>query len=453
MKHIKSLSILAIIAMLFVAVVPAFAQLGQTDVSSFTVQNVDTVDATIHFYEVDGTEWIPSELNLGQPNPFTLAPGAAWEVYMPAIPVEVLPDGLYSVAIQANARVVSIANIIGQGDIFFNGSYSGFGMGAPTFYLPGVVFNYYGWYSLISVQNVDTVTAGVEVTINCIDGTIGTLSTPSPIAPGAAYTFDLETTIPTGFSAGTVCNGSAVINSNYNVVVVDNQTVPANGNTQSYSGVLAGDPTLYIPALYNNYFGWNGSLNIQKAGAGDTTVTVTFSDGDPDLTCDLTDANPSCLLYMPIVHPSTGLFSAVITNSAGIDLWVIANAANGDQAQTYNALSGGTMSVGIPSTMKYYYGWITSFTCQNVGTTTTSLHIEYEDYAGDAFDTADLVPGAAYEDLTFNQTFLPDGYVGGATVTANTAESEIACVTNFNNPTQMGSTVGDWSMSTNALNK
>jgi len=48
---------------------------------------------------------------------------------------------------------------------------------------------------------------------------------------------------------------------------------------------------------------------------------------------------------------------------------------------------------------------------------------------------------------------LPASHQGGATVTANTDGASIACIVNFNNATQMGSTIGDWSMSYNAFNK
>lgn len=451
MKHFKSISILAIVAMLFVAVVPAFAQLGTTDISSFTVQNVDTVDAvvTVHFYEENGTAWTPTELNSGQTNPFTLTPGASWEVYMPAIPDLQLPDGRYSVVIESTARVVTIANLVGQGTINFNGSYSGFDLGATSFYLPGVVFNYYGWYSMISVQNVGTAAADINVTITCSDGTVGTLAALA-VPANAAYHFDLETQTPVGFTSGTVCNGSAVITGTDAIVVVDNQSVPTNGNTQSYSGVMAGDSTVFIPALYNAYYGWNGSINIQKLGAGNTTVTVTYSDAGSS-ECALTDAAPACLLYMPAVHPGTGYFGATITNSGGLDLMVISNAANGRQAQTYNGIGSGTDAVGIPSVMKAYYGWNTSFTCQNIGGTTTTLHVLYDGFAGNAYDTAALGPNDTIEVVTANEAFLPAGHVGGATVTANTGGSSIACIVNFNNAGLMPT--GDWSMSYNAFNK
>jgi hypothetical protein len=370
---------------------------------------------------------------------------------MPGIPDVQLPDGRYSVVIESTARVVTIANLVGQGTVNFNGSYSGFSESASTFYLPGVVFNYYGWYSLISAQNVGSGPADITLTITCEDGTVGTLEAMD-VAQFASHHFVLKETTPDGFEDATECNGSAEITSTDNIVVTDNQSVPTAGNTQSYSGVLSGDPTVFIPALYHGYFGWDASVNIQKLGAGDTTVVATYSDGGTS-ECLLTDAAPACLLYMPVAHPGTGYFGATITNTLDLDLMVIANAANGSQAQTYNGVGGGSGAVGVPSVMKSYYGWNTSFTCQNIGETATTLHIEYSGFAEDAYDTDELAGGETLEVYTPGETFLPDGHVGGATVTANEAGASITCIVNFNNPTQMGATAGDWSMSYNAFNK
>jgi hypothetical protein len=451
MKKYISISILTLLAMLLAVVSPAFAQLGQTDVSSFTIQNVDSTPATVTviFYDEAGTQITPNPLNGGKANPFTLAPGESWEIYVPGIPAAQLPTGRYSVVIQSDARVATIANLLGEGDVNFNGSYSGFSESAPTFYLPGVVFNYYGWYSLISAQNVGNAAADITLTITCENGAVGTL-TATGVKPFASHHFVLKTTTPTGFTASTKCNGSAVITSASDIVVTDNQSVPTAGNTQSYSGVSSGSPTVFIPALYTGYYGWNASLNIQKLGAGATTVTVTYSNAGTS-TCALTDTKPSCLLYMPTEHPAKGYFGATIT--ASLPLMVIANAANSDKAQTYNGVVSGSMSVGVPSVMKSYYNWNTSFTCQNVGSTTTSLHVLYSGHDASAYDTAALAPGETKEVVQASESFLPAGYQGGATITANTAASEIACIVNFNNKTMMDSTVGDWSMSYNAFNK
>ncbi len=454
MKKFRIIALIAIVAMLFGLVGTAAAQLGDTDISSFTVQNIDSTSATvtISFYAEDGTVTTPTVLNSGKANPFTLAPGESWEVYVPGIPSSQLPNGRFSVVISSTAEVVGIANLVGQGSINFNGSYSGFSSGGTTFYLPAAVFNYFGWYSLISVQNVGPSDANIDLTITCSNGTTGTLSATG-VKQFASHHFDLETTTPSGFTSGTSCNGSAKITSNQPIVAVDNQTLPTGGNTQSFSGVMTGYAKLYAPALYNNYFGWNASLNIRKLGTGNTTVTVSYSDGGSS-TCNLTDAQPGCLLYIPSEHPATGYFGATIQASPSMNLIAVVNAANGSQAQTYNAIGTGTGTVGIPSVMKSYFGWNTSFTCQNISSSTsTSLNVKYDGYSSNAYNTPSLAPGATWEKVTSSESFLPSGFQGGATITANTVGANISCIVNFNNGTQMGSTLGDWSMSYNAFNK
>lgn len=457
MKFTKALTLFAVLVLVFVAVTPVYAQLGTTDIASFTVQNIDTTSATvtIRFVAENGTVTTPTTLNSSKANPFTLAPGESFEVYLPGIPTSELPSGRYSAVIESTAQVAAIANLVGEGSINFNGSYSGFSSGATTFYLPAVVFNYYGWYSLISVQNVGSAATDVTVTITCEGGVTGTLSATG-VPANASHHFVLKNETPTGFTGSTICNGSAQITSTQPVVVVDNQSSPSGGNTQSYSGFASGSPTLYAAALYNNYYGWNSSLNIRKVGSGNTTVTVTYSDSGGS-TCNLTDAAPGCLVYMPTAHPGSGtvsgLFGATITSSPSMDLMAVVNAANGSQAQTYNAVGNSTGSVGAPSVMKSYYGWDTSFTCQNVGSTATTLHIAYDGFSANAYDTASLAIGGTIEKVTANEAFLPAGHHGGVTVTANTAGASIACIVNFNNATQMASTAGDWSMSYNAFNK
>ena len=453
MKRFSFISLFVVLAVLIVAVFPASAQLGDTDVSSFTVQNVgiDTASVTITFVEEDGTQITPTELNSGQTNPFSLAVGEFFEVYVPGIPSGQLPTGRFSVIIAADQQIVAIANLVGQGTVNFNGSYSGFSSGAPTFYLPSVVFNYYGWYSLISVQNVGSGLADVEVEITCSDGTVGML-TATDVPSMASVHFDLETTTPTGFTSSTDCNGSAeVTGGGENVVVVDNQTAPSSGNTQSYSGIAAGAPKVYVPALYTGYYGWSSSVNVRKLGTGNVSVSAAYSDSGSS-SCSLTDAAPSCLLYMPAEHPTAGYYGATLTATGG-DIVAVVNAANGSQAQTYNGVAdgSGTMVVGIPSVMKNYYGWNTSFTCQNIGSGSTSLEIAYDGYAGDVYDTAVLGVGDTVEVVQGSESFLPNGHQGGTTVTANTSGSAISCVVNFNNAGLMST--GDWSMSYNAFNK
>jgi hypothetical protein len=452
MRNFKKPAAIILCLGLLALAVPALAQLGSTDVSSFTVQNVDVDPGTVTIVFVDeaGTQYQPATLNAGQTNPFILDPGEAFEVYVPGIPSG-LPDGRYAVVISSNKEIVGIANLIGEGATYFNGSYSGFQDGATTFYLPAVVHNFYGWYSLISVQNIGNNATNITVDITCEDGTTGQY-TQAAVPAKASVHFDLEDTSPTGFTGATECNGSALIASGgEKIVVVDNQRAPASGNTQSYSGIQTGAQDLYAPALYTDYFGWNASVNIRKIGSGNTDVTVTYSDAGTS-TCNLTDSVPSCLLYMPTEHASAGTFGATLSSSS-LDILAVVNAANGSQAQTYNATATGTDEIGIPSVMKTYFGWNSSVTCQNVGSSASSLNVSYNGYEGDAYDTASLDPGDTVEIYIPAESFLPDAHQGGMSISGNTSGAEITCIVNFNNSGQMASTDGDWSMSYNAFNQ
>jgi hypothetical protein len=446
----KTLTVLIVIVALALAALPASAQLGDIDNSSFTVQNTGSGEATVQvtFYEEDGTAHTPSPLNASKPNPFTLNEGESFEVVVPQIPG--LPDGRYSVVISSDQEVVAIANMIGQntaGTIFYNGSYSGASDGADTAYLPAIVHESYNWNSLISVQNAGSSPTDVTVNYTCAGGATAS-DTATNLAPGAAVHFDLETAAPSGLPAG--CSGSAEVSSTGGtpLIVVDNQTADG-GFTQSYNAFVSGATDLSIPALYHQYYTWDSSLNVRKIGAGSTSVTVSYSDGGTS-TCNLTNASPSCLLYMPSEHSATGLFAASISSSS-LPVVAIVNSANPNgQAQTYGGFSGGTGTAGLPTVMKQYYGWDTSFTCQNVGSVATALNVSYQGHAASAYNTASLNPGDSIEIYQPGESFLPNGYRGATTVTANASGAEIACIVNQTHGANQAAGMGDWSMSYNA---
>lgn len=445
--------VLFVILSLALVAVSVNAQLGDIDNSSFIVRNLGESTATVlvSFYAEDGTKYEPSPLNGGKVNPFTLGAGESFEVYVPGIPD--LPDGRYSVVISADRKIVAIANLIGQntaGTVFYNGSYSAVSTGADTVYLPSVVYEYYNWNSLVSVQNAGAGPTDVTVDYTCQDGSTGQ-HTKTALAAGASAHFDLETNPPTGLP--TNCNGSAVVTSSGEpLIVVDNQTADG-GYTQSFNAFNSGATTVYVPALYEDYYTWDASLNIRKIGAGDTTVTVTYSDGSTPSTCNLTDAVPSCLLYMPTVHDGAATRFAATITSSDLPVVAIVNAANPNgQAQTYGGFAEGGATSGPPTVMKKYYGWDTSLTCQNVGTVDTTLNISYEGYELNAYDTTSLaaVTHDSIEIYQPGEAFLPDGYRGSVSVTANAAGAQVACIVNETHGANQIAGLGDWSMSYNS---
>lgn len=439
---------LALLAVLL-TVPNAFGQLGTTDNASFVVQNLGTGTATVQidFYDGAGAKTTPNPLNSGKSNPFTLASGESFEVYLPGIAG--LADGRYSVVISSNEPVVAIANLIGAEDstTFYNGSYSGASQGATTVYLPSVVHEYYNWNSLISVQNIGS--GPTNITVDYYSGaTKVATSSASNVPANASAHFDLEATPPSGLPTG--FNGSAIITSSAEpIVATDNQTADG-GFTQSYNGFISGATTLYVPALYDDYWSWDASLNIQNVGTGSTTVTVDYSDSVANELYTLGQGQ-SVLIYMPNQPAHASLFAATITSSSQ-NIVAVVNAANpANQAQTYSAFAGGSTTVGLPTVMKGYYDWDTSFTVQNVGTASTVVQVCYSGgYA--CYNLPSLAAGASTEVYQPGESFLPSTYRGSVTLTSSGSVPIAAIVNETNGPGQ-GAGTGDWSMSYNGFSQ
>jgi hypothetical protein len=450
----KVLSLLVAMALLMVAVVPAFAQLGDTDVSSFTVQNISggLATVTIQFVSETGAVTQPVSLGSGITNPFTLADGASKNIYVPSVPG--LSSGRYSVIISSTAKVIAIASVSGTGTRRFTGNYTGFSTGASPFYLATFAYDFYGWYSLISVQNLGGGPANVTVTLKCNGSpTTGTLSKTN-LASMASVTWALKNTTPTGFTAGvTKCGGSAVITSTQPVVATDSQSKPLAGNTNTFSGVASGSPTLYIPTLTNNYYGWSHSLSIQKLDAGSTTVTIDYSDTVTNSTCNLTDAQPSCQLYIPSVHPATGQFGAILTTSPSKNIVAVVTSSKSTLSSAYNGVGEGSNTVKLPGVNKAYYNWNSSFTCQNVGSTATTINISYEGYPGNAYSPSTVLnKGDTLPIYVPGEAFLPSGYAGGVTVKANAVGAVISCIVDSTNASWTNpATPGDWTQGYNGF--
>jgi hypothetical protein len=459
MKQIKLLGILAVLVILVVAVNPVAAQLGDTDTSTFTVQNVSggSASVTATFYGEDGTPYTPTDLGGGTTNPFTLVDGASKQINVANIPAAQLPAGhRYSLVISSTAQVIAQAGLAGSGSRRFGGSYVSFDTGASTVYIPSAAYNLSGWYSMFTIQNTSaTNSADVTVSIKCKNSsTVGTLH-DGTLPPLASVTWALKNTIPTNFTAATVCDGSAVITSTQPIVAVNNQNNPSTGATNSFEGASAGATTLYVANLSNGYFGWNSNLSIVKLDSGNTTVTVTYSDGDAPDTCNLTDAVPFCKLYQPANHGiANSRYGATITSSPANHMLAVAGSTNGSLSGAVSAVAGGTATVAIPNAAARYYGWNSAINCQVVGGGATALHVVYSGYAANAYDTTSLAIGGSKQILVANETFLPAaGWQGGVTITANNASAQFACTVGNTNADGQTTLAGDWTTQYNAYNK
>ena len=478
----KLFSIAMVLVLILVTASAAFAQLGDTDNSSFSIQNLGAATATVTvvFYNEAGVAFTPPVLNSGQTNPFSLAPGAGWEIYVPAIPAG-LPDGVYSVVIESTEPVAVIANLIGDAALFdFNGSYSGFDAGATNVYLPSIFYNYYGWYSMVSVQNVTA--APVDVEVQYYNGaTLIAKHTQLAVPAFSSVHFEWETNLPITEPGQTLPGPnttplSAVVVATGNVVAVDNQTVPSAGYMQSYNGFLSGATTRFAPSLFNSYYGWFSSLLVQNVGTAATVVTVDYNDSVASDTFTLQPRQTNQLIYRADLTPGHGIqtqFGATITTD-GEPIVAIVNQASwpdaptfphADQAQTYNTFGAGYVTWGLPTVFQKYYGWDTSFSFQNVGTAATDVEITYSanlnpygtPYAGCTWTYTGLAAGASVEYYQPNHhttppagcAALPNDYQGNVTLVSSS--QPIVAQVNETNDVQKPVAHGDWSMSYNGF--
>jgi hypothetical protein len=453
MKRYKFLLVVLILSL--IAVVPASAQLGESDFSTFTIMNVSDVDAQVEVMFVDeaGATYTPSPLATSagdKPNPFTMAAGEVVQVAV--FNIDTLPDGPLSVVISSSAPVVAQAGVASTGAVRFSGSYAAFSTGSTTVYIPSIAYNYFDppWYSMVSVQNIGGAATDILMTITCSNGTTGTLLAEDvPVYASHTWALKLAGDTPTGFTTSTECEGSAVITAAEPIIAVNNQNRPTTGATNSFEGSADGFPTLYAANLSNNYAGWLSALTIQKLDAGDTLVTVDYGGPWANSTCNLTDAVPSCKLIMPVEHGSTyGRYGAKIYSDDGTRLLALAGSTkNGILSNGVNAFATGATEVAAPNVTKYFYGFISAVTCVNVSTIPTTINVLYEGYATDAYDTGSIAEGESVQIVVRDESFLPDGFQGGATLTANTAGALIACQVG-NTKVQLLDTdpPGDWTV-------
>jgi hypothetical protein len=470
----KKLSILILLAL--VVAVPAYAQLGDTDNSSFVIQNLGGADATVTvtFYDELGADDTPNPLLPGADgtcgtgddvaNPFVLSSGAKQDVYMPAVCS--LADGRYSVVIESTEPLAVVANLIGNeaGTTFYNGSYSGFNAGATTIYYPSTQYEYYNWNSLISVQN--TTGGSITADLYIYDDAGTEVAHVQESVPGfASYHWDLET-VGAGMGLTANLNGSAKVMCSGACVGTDNQTADG-GFTQSYNAFLAGDTTLYAPSLYSSYYGWFASLKVQNIGTTTTNISVDyFIEGGATCSRPAEAIDPGQALFHLVrsdiwagwgcPDATNKIIGAQITSDTENVVGVV-NAANPNkQAQTYStfATADGAAAVGLPVIMNAYYGWNTAFVCQNLSDADMAT-VTYS-YSGVGCPADPVFAGCSFsldagEAKSVYQPADLDATTGLYAVSVTATGAPVACIANETQAANQKAGTGDWSMSYNGF--
>jgi len=385
--------------------------------SAINIQNIGSAEAavTVQYYTAVGT--------LAHTSSHTIAVDDVLFVYVPN--VSELASGEYSVVISSDQPIAAISNF---SDSDSGASYSGFDTGATTWFIPAAYDNYYGYYSEVYAQNISGSSADI------------TLEVFAPGSSTSVYT-NTKTAVPANTSVEWSQAGLSELNNNvpYSAKVTSTGDVVAmaniygSGGTEqqlySYNGFPSGAIEFFTPVVMKNYHDWNVAIAIQNVSASAASVTVDYSTGQSkNYTIQ---PNSSESIYAPAeIDLPNGLFSATITSDQ--DIAVMVNQSNNyNRAATYNGVWEATTVVNAPNVMKRYYNYSSSITCQNLGTTDTTMTINYANQPS-ASKTSDIIPsGDSWIIYLPSEGALPDNFNGSAVITSNTA-APITCIINSN---------------------
>jgi len=451
----KAFTIL-LVFMLLIPTAVVFAQPGSSNsnapgiwVSSMNIQNVGTTPANVSLDFYDSAGIII--------NTFTVTPvipaGGMRSLYMPT-DIPGLSAGEYSVVASSDTPVQVVVNL-SSSTPYTAGAYNGFDSAqtASILYFPGLYNNYYGFNSEFSLQNAGSSPANISIQFykNSDGSAVGSPYTTT-IAVGASQVFGLAGLTP-ALPSGTTGIFSAKITSTNGQALAGIANAWSSykaGEFATYDAVAAGSNVAFIPGLYNNYYHFVSSLNIQNIGTAVANVTATYSNGTTSTAA--LQPNSAVSFYIPLIAglPSgvNGTFSAKVTTDNPASL-IVATVNNEDKnagsLSAYNSYSAGTNSAGCPVVMQAYYKWFSAATVQNVGTATTNITATYSSGQTLVFNNVPANGAINVIELPTAGSVLPNGSV--VSVTFSSSGQPIVAVVNENSNLLFAINPGDYLLS------
>ncbi len=221
------------------------------------IQNIDdtAADVSVAMYDQNG--------NLVQTQTATIQPKTSAVFWPPAAQT----DG-GSAIINSNKNVTAIVNEMSKSGPQ-SMSYEGFLSGSKKAYIPVIYFSQANVYAPIQVQNIGTGSASVSVKFYDTNGEIIQTQNVGIAASSAAVFWP---------PAASTQTGSAVIDSNEDVIAIVNEMINNSTWGMSYRGFSVGASQVYVPWIAYGDSGWNTPLFVQNTGVLDATADMTFYD-------------------------------------------------------------------------------------------------------------------------------------------------------------------------------
>jgi hypothetical protein len=214
-----------------------------------------------------------------------------------------------------------------------------------------------------------------------------------------------------------------------------------------YNGFTDGATEFYLPAIYNYSTSWLTEIWVQctedVSGATDPQATITYM----DRTGAVAGSEPIDLATNATVLVDPGdtvpdLWAGGVIVSSAYKVAAIARVTNGDITEMYNGFAGGDETVYAPSLYKNAGGWYSGIMVQNLGTSTTTVTIDFYDRLGAKTGTYtypnEFVQNGVQAVNTLHVGVLDDGWAGTAVVQSSNGNPIIAVIDVTNQGAQLG---------------
>lgn len=281
-KAIVLLTALALLLSLVGAAPAQAAGYGTAFVTSITYQNVGAGPATINIDFYAESSATPITITLP-----TLAANAGSSLWVGSI--NEIASGFQGSAVMSSNEPLVATLVQGSTTLATRPLSNGFAAGAPQVLVPTVLKNTFGYTSVVSIQNVDSVNADLNVEFVPVSGSAFTVAVEN-LPPGAAKYYDMGKF--THGSLGATFNGSMRVTAWKDGTSKSN---PANGSViatsleagtsvdlaYAFEGATETSNTIYMPSAFCKYLAANytSTYAVQNVGASPINITVTYNNG------------------------------------------------------------------------------------------------------------------------------------------------------------------------------
>lgn len=421
MKRIISLILLTVIMVVsFGAAHAAEPAPGGPFATAFYVQNLETTTTTciFTFYDASGNAVLVSDS-------FTVLGGSNKEVYTPSLTVD---SGAYSGVVNCDLQVAAVVNF---SDSNSGASHLGIVEQSGIWFAPNIYDNYYGYYTNVYAQNASSSPIDIKLEIFAA-GTATPVYTNTKLGVPAyaSVVWQQEGLVELAYNK----SYSAKITGTGNIAPVVNVYDSPTTAVQlySYNPFTLGATQIFVPSLYNYYYGFNTEMKVQNIGSLDAQIKITYSTGFE--VNDTIAPNTGKAYYTPNILPVSWnkSYSAVVESTNGQPVVVVVNqSSQTGSASTYNGLSSGASTIFAPVLYTNYYTFNTEVTCQNLGTANTDITITYNNTGlptAPTFTSIGITPGKTVSFYTPSHVQIY-GYKGSGVITSS-GMVPIGCVVN-----------------------